>query len=75
MNKNNYRKAMEQILEGLNDLMADLEDIRDDAQECLEESAGPSARADIARIDEALKRLDEAAQWLEGEGKAASLER
>ena len=74
MNKNNYRKAMEQILEGLNDLMADLEDIRDDAQECLEESAGLSARADIARIDEALRRLDEAAQWLEGEGKAASLE-
>ena len=56
-----YRKAMNEILEVLYELMADLEDIRDEAQEALEEKADLSIRADVVKMDEALKKLDEAA--------------
>lgn len=56
-----YRKAMNEILEGLYELMADLEDIRDEAQEALEEKADLSIRADVVKMDEVLKKLDEAA--------------
>ena len=60
-----YRKAMQEILEGLYELMADLEDIRDEAQECLEDKADLSVRADIVKMDAALQKLDEAAGALD----------
>ncbi|MBE5781911.1 MAG: hypothetical protein E7329_01185 [Clostridiales bacterium] len=56
-----YRKAMKEILEGLYELMADLEDVRDEAQETLDEKADLSIRADVVKMDEVLKKLDEAA--------------
>ena len=34
-----YRKALAEIAMGMDDLMADLEDIRDEAQECLDENS------------------------------------
>lgn len=60
-----YRRDLAQILEGLDDLMSDLEDVRDDAQDCLEENADLSIRLDMARMDAALKKLGEAADALE----------
>ena len=62
-----YRMDLEDILGGLDDLMSDLEDIRDDAQDCLDENADLSIRADLVRMDAALKKLSEAAEMLESE--------
>lgn len=62
-----YRRDLVQILEGLDDLMSDLEDVRDDAQDCLEENADLSIRLDMARMDAALKKLGEAADALEND--------
>lgn len=62
-----YRLDLEDILGGLDDLMSDLEDIRDDAQDCLDENADLSIRADLVRMDAALKKLSEAAEMLESE--------
>lgn len=62
-----YRRDLAQILEGLDDLMSDLEDVRDDAQDCLEENADLSIRLDMARMDAALKKLGEAADALEND--------
>ena len=56
-----YQQDLEQIREGLDDLMADLEDIRDEAQESLEAEAAAAIKADIARMDAALARLVKAA--------------
>lgn len=60
-----YRKSLQEIAEGLADLMADLEDVRDDAQDCLEETAHPAVRRDVAQIDAALAKLNETADLLE----------
>lgn len=62
-----YRLDLEDILGGLDDLMSDLEYIRDDAQDCLDENADLSIRADLVRMDAALKKLSEAAEMLESE--------
>lgn len=62
-----YRKAMNELLEGLNDLMADLEDTRDEAQECLEQTKDAGTGRDVQRMDEALKLLSRAADLLENE--------
>lgn len=59
-----YKSALEEILEGIDDLMADLEDIRDEAQELLDENAHPSIKADVEKMDEALRILDQAAECL-----------
>ena len=60
-----YRADMADLAEGLNDLMADLEDVREDALEHLEGHDSDEVRADIRRMDEALKKLGEAADLLE----------
>ncbi len=60
-----YRADMADLAEGLNDLMADLEDIRDEAQEQLEGKENDTIREDIRRMDEAIKKLSEAADLLE----------
>ncbi len=60
-----YRADMADIAEGLNDLMADLEDIRDEAQELLEEKENADIWDDVRKMDEALKKLSEAADLLE----------
>ena len=65
MSKNTYRKAMQEILEGLYELMADLEDIRDEAQECMDENGDAGIRQDIAKMDEAIQILMSAAEVLE----------
>ena len=62
-----YRADLADLAEGLNDLMADLEDIRDDVQEQADEKENETRRADLARIDQALRLLAEAADLLEGE--------
>ena len=62
-----YRADLADLAEGLNDLMADLEDIRDDVQEQADEKENETMRADLARIDQALRLLAEAADLLEGE--------
>ena len=62
-----YRQSMIDLLDDLNDLMADLEDIRDDVQEQADEKENETMRADLARIDQALRLLAEAADLLEGE--------
>ena len=61
-----YRKALAEIALGMDDLMADLEDIRDEAQECLDENGDTAIQKDIARMDEAIKALLAAAEALEG---------
>lgn len=61
-----YRKALGEIVLGVDDLLADLEDIRDEAQECLEENGDESIRQDIARMDAAIQTLMNAADMLEG---------
>ncbi len=62
-----YRADMADIAEGLNDLMADLEDIRDEAQELLDEKENEAIRQDIERMDAALRKLSEAADLLDGD--------
>ncbi len=61
-----YRKALSEIALGMDDLMADLEDIRDEAQECLDENGDMAIQKDIARMDDAIKALMAAAEALEG---------
>lgn len=60
-----YRRALGEIALGIDDLLADLEDIRDEAQDCLEENGDESIRQDIARMDAALQTLMNAADMLE----------
>ena len=54
-----YRADLADLAEGLNDLMADLEDIRDDVQEQADEKENEAMRADLSRIDQALRLLAE----------------
>ena len=61
-----YRKALAEITMGMDDLMTDLEDIRDEAQECLDENGDITIKQDITRMDEAIKALMTAAEALEG---------
>lgn len=60
-----YRRALGEIALGIDDLLADLENIRDEAQDCLEENGDESIRQDIARMDAALQTLMNAADMLE----------
>ena len=62
-----YRADLADLAEGLNDLMADLEDIRDEVQDWVDEHENEEMRRDIARMDQALRLLSEAADLLEGE--------
>ena len=62
-----YHAELANLAEGLNDLMADLEDIRDEVQDKLEERDNEEMRADIAKMDEALKLLAQAADLLDGD--------
>ena len=62
-----YLADLADLAEGLNDLMADLEDIRDEVQDKLEERDSEEMRADIGRMDEALKLLAQAAGLLDGD--------
>ena len=64
-----YRADLADLAEGLNDLMADLEDIRDDVQDRLDEQDNEAMRTDIAKIDEALRLLAQAAELLDGEAE------
>ena len=62
-----YRADLADLAEGLGDLMADLEDIREDALEQLANDNKEEVQRDIARMDAALKALAEAADQLEDE--------
>ena len=62
-----YRADLADLAEGLNDLMADLEDIRDEVQDRVDERENAEMLNDIARIDHALRLLSQAADLLEGE--------
>ena len=62
-----YRADLADLAEGLNDLMADLEDIRDEVQDRLDEQENAEIRADVAKMDQALRLLSEAADLLDGE--------
>lgn len=62
-----YRADLADLAEGLGDLMADLEDIREDALEQLANDNNEEVQRDIARMDAALKALAEAADQLEDE--------
>ncbi|MBQ7656638.1 MAG: hypothetical protein IJS41_09050 [Clostridia bacterium] len=62
-----YRADLADLAEGLNDLMADLEDIRDEVQDQADEQENEVLRADIAKMDQALRLLAEAADLLDGE--------
>lgn len=62
-----YHAELANLAEGLNDLMADLEDIRDEVQDKLEERDNEEMRADIGKMDEALKLLAQAADLLDGD--------
>ena len=63
--KTGYRGELADLAEGLNELMADLEDVRDEVQDQLDEQDSAEKRADIARMDKALKLLSEAADLLD----------
>ena len=60
-----YRKALAEIALGIDDLMADLEDIRDEAQECLDENGDASIQQDITKMDQAIQILMSAAEALD----------
>ena len=60
-----YRTSLAEILEGINDLMADLEDIRDEAQDLLDENGSAPIKQDIKNMDEALRFLNQAADALD----------
>ena len=60
-----YRAEVAGMAEELNELMADLEDIRDEVQDQADEEESAEKRADIERMDKALKLLSEAADLLE----------
>ena len=62
-----YRADLKQISEGLDELMSDLEDIRDDAQDALDTQGGEDVQTDIRRMDEALRLLNQAADLLSRE--------
>lgn len=62
-----YRVSMAEFAEALNELMADLEDLRDDAQDCLDDTGEEAVREDVRRMDDALRLLSRAADLLEGE--------
>ena len=62
-----YRADLADIAEGLNDLMADLEDVRDEAQDLPGAADSPAIQADVQRIDAALRLLMQAAETLEEE--------
>ena len=62
-----YRADLADHTEELNNLMADLEDIRDEVQDRLDEQDNETMRADIAKIDEALRLLAQAADLLDAE--------
>ncbi|MBR3015607.1 MAG: hypothetical protein IKH57_00740 [Clostridia bacterium] len=59
------RAELAGLAEGLNELMADLEDIRDEVQDQVDEQDSAEKRADIERMDKALKLLSEAADLLD----------
>ena len=61
------RADLADLVDGLNDLMADLEDIRDEMQDELDEQENEETRADIGKLDQALKLLSEAADLLDGD--------
>ena len=62
-----YRADMADLAEGINDLLADLEDVRDEAQDLLDEKENGEVKADVARMDEVIRLLSQAADLLEGE--------
>ena len=68
MDQKNYRADLRDISQALSNLMADLEDVRDDVSDRMEETpADDSLRADRDRIDVALEKLVQAADLLEEE--------
>ncbi len=68
MDQKNYRADLRDIAQALSDLMADLEDVRDDVSDRMEETpADDSLRADRDRIDAVLEKLVQAADLLENE--------
>ena len=62
-----YRADLADLTEELNNMMADLEDIRDEVQDRLDEQDNETMRTDIAKIDEALRLLAQAADLLDAE--------
>lgn len=62
-----YREDLTEFAEALEDLMADLEDIRDDVMEAMEEENSPQTEAYVNRIDAAMALLAQAATLLEAE--------
>ena len=68
MDQKNYRADLRDISQALSDLMADLEDVRDDVSDRMEETpADDSLRTDRDRIDAVLEKLVQAADLLENE--------
>lgn len=64
---NGFQAEIDALLEGLNDLMADLEDIRDAAQDVLDESESTENQKTVGKLDAALALLFRAAGLLEDE--------
>jgi hypothetical protein len=62
-----YRLALEEMAGEMNDMMADLEDLRDEAQDCLEQMEDEAVRQDVKRMDAALDFLSRAVELLENE--------
>ena len=61
------RGTLEALAEALNDLMADLEDSRDEAQDLLDEEDSVELRRYIARLDALLSLLTQAADRIDSE--------
>ena len=66
--ENEYREAIAAMSEELNAFLADLEDIRDDAQDCAETENDPQAASDVMKLDEVIRLLTHACDLLEEEG-------
>lgn len=61
-----YRLALSEAADELNEMMADLEDLRDEAQDCLDQTGDETVGQDVQRMDAALRLLGQAADLLDG---------
>jgi len=62
-----YRLALAEWIDEMNDMMADLEDLRDEAQDCLEQTDDEAVGQDVKRMDAALGLFSRAVDLLESE--------
>ena len=64
-NNKAYREDLENLYQDLLELMDAFEEVREDMADALQENASDKPGNDLAIVDEAFQKLDEAAELLE----------